>query len=174
MALPARRADAVSVQGVTRGAGGLARRRPQAAPRVGAQGVGAPGLGSAADSAHAPRWGRGELSGVLTELSSLGGAGALSLAFSLVLDAQAEGETVAWVTDSESSFFPPDAAAAGVDLEELAVIRVPGVPAMLKSADRLVRSGWWCPTSAPTRGRLRRWCGDWPAWRSDTTRRWCA
>jgi len=77
----------------------------------------------------------------LVELSSQGGNAPLTLAVSLVLDAQRDKETVAWVTDSESSFYPPDAAASGVDLEALAVVRVPGVRAILKVADRLIRSG---------------------------------
>jgi recombination protein RecA len=81
------------------------------------------------------------LAGLVTELSSQGGTAPLTLAFSLVLGAQRERETVAWVTDSHSSFFPPDAASAGVDVEALAVVRVPGVPAIFKVADRLVRSG---------------------------------
>jgi recombination protein RecA len=115
-ARPLRRADAVSVRGVT---------------------LGSP----AARTAREPQWSLAGLSGLLTELSSQGGAGVLSLAFSIVLDAQALNETVAWITDSESSFFPPDAAASGVDLDTLTVIRLPGVQAMLKGADRLVRCG---------------------------------
>ena len=96
---------------------------------------------SASDQVRTNQWTFDALRGVLTELSSQGGQGQLSLAFSLVLNAQRQKETVAWVTDSHSSFFPPDVAAAGIDLQALAVIRLPGVRNQLKGADRLVRSG---------------------------------
>ncbi len=108
---------------------------------MGAQPVRARTLSTPSARGSSPAWTRRDLSGLLTELSAVGGAAALTLAFSLVLDAQKQGETVAWVTDSDSIFFPPDAAAGGVDLAALAVVRVPGVRAILKAADRLVRSG---------------------------------
>jgi len=92
-------------------------------------------------AAHAPAWNHAHLSGRLAEMTEAGGGAALTLAFSLVLDAQRQGETVAWVTDSLSVFFPPDAAESGVDLDALAVVRVPGVRAILSAADRLTRSG---------------------------------
>lgn len=88
-----------------------------------------------------PRWCHEQLAGRLVELCGAGPAAALTPAFSLVLDAQRRKETVAWVTDSDSTFFPPDAAASGVDLDALAVVRVPGMRAILSAADRLLRSG---------------------------------
>ncbi len=49
-----------------------------------------------------------ELTGRLTELSGQGNLANLTLACDLVLDAQREGETAAWITGKESSFYPPD------------------------------------------------------------------
>ena len=88
-----------------------------------------------------PQWDLQEIAGRLTELSGLGGSACLTLAMSMVLDAQRQDETVAWITSSDSSFFPIDAAAAGVDLEALTVVRVPGAPVVARAADRLARSG---------------------------------
>lgn len=87
------------------------------------------------------RWELGALSGRLAELSSDGAAAPLTLAFGLVLDAQRQGEPTAWVTGSESSFFPPDAAEGGVDLSALVVVRVPELRQALRAADHLIRSG---------------------------------
>lgn len=88
-----------------------------------------------------PRWDLQEIAGRLTELSGLGGSACLTLATSMVLDAQRQAETVVWITSSNSSFFPLDVAAAGVDLEALAVVRVPDAPSVARAADRLARSG---------------------------------
>jgi recombination protein RecA len=81
------------------------------------------------------------LAGLLVEISSDGPGAALTAAVDLVLDAQRRGEWAAWVAAGDSSFFPPDAAAAGVDLDAVAVARVPGAPAALRAADLLARSG---------------------------------
>ena len=88
-----------------------------------------------------PLWSRMQLAGRLCELSSIPGSALLTAAFRLVLDAQMEGEPVAWITAMPDTFFPPDAAANGVDLNALVVIRVPGAQAAARSADRLLRSG---------------------------------
>lgn len=98
-------------------------------------------VASGADSPLGPRWDLQELAGRLTEISALGGNACLTLAFSLVLDAQRQGETVAWIGDRSSTFYPLDAAAAGVDLEALAIVRVPRREDVPRAADRLVRSG---------------------------------
>ncbi len=63
------------------------------------------------------------------------------MAFGLVLDAQRQGEPVAWITLQDSTFFPVDAADSGVDLDALVVVRVPDTVAAARSADRLARSG---------------------------------
>ncbi|MCE9636001.1 MAG: DNA recombination/repair protein RecA [Planctomycetes bacterium] len=86
-------------------------------------------------------WSRDALAGRLVEISDPGEGAPLTMAFSLVLDAQRRRETVAWVTSRESVFFPPDVAANGVDLEGLAVIRLPDPSCVARAADRLLRSG---------------------------------
>ncbi len=87
-----------------------------------------------------PRFSLVECAGRLVELSGLGNSAVLSAAVGLVLDAQERGEPVAWVTSTESSFFPPDAAEAGVDLAALIVAR--GEPRKLAAmAEVLLRSG---------------------------------
>ena len=91
--------------------------------------------------ALAPRWDLQEIAGRLAELSGLGGSACLTLATSMVLDAQRQEETAAWITTHDSSFYPLDVAANGVDLEALAVIRVPDASAVARAADRLARSG---------------------------------
>ncbi|MCP4675761.1 MAG: recombinase A [Deltaproteobacteria bacterium] len=93
-------------------------------------------------SAHSKaEWNRADLSGRLVELCGKDASAVLTAAFGLVLDAQQEGETVAWITPSGSLFFPPDAAEGGVDLDALAVIRVPDPTDVPKAADKLARSG---------------------------------
>jgi recombination protein RecA len=86
-------------------------------------------------------WRFSEIAGRLVEVSGSGGTASLTLAMGLTLEAQQQGEPVAWVTPGQSSFFPPDAAEGGVDLESLVVIRVPHARAILRAADRLIRSG---------------------------------
>ena len=98
--------------------------------------------GSTPDST-APRtaWSLSTLSGRLTELSSSGGAPALTLACSMVLSAQYAGEPVGWLADDESVFFPPDVAASGIDLDALVVVRLPRVSQLPRAAEHLARSG---------------------------------
>lgn len=84
---------------------------------------------------------RADLAGRLTEISGYGSTCALTLACSLILDAQMEGETVAWITTRDRSFYPPDLEEAGVDLAALAVVRCPDGRSMARAADRLARSG---------------------------------
>ena len=86
-------------------------------------------------------WCLAALAGRLAELSSREGAAGLTLAFSLVLDAQRAGEPVGWLTADESAFFPPDAARGGVDLGALVVVRLPAAGQLLRAAEHLARSG---------------------------------
>lgn len=86
-------------------------------------------------------WSRDEMSGRLVELSGMGAVASLTGAIGLVHDAQAQGEPVAWITLYASTFYPPDVADSGVDLESLAVVRAPGVLDAARAAERLVRSG---------------------------------
>lgn len=103
-----------------------------------------------------PLWGLGELAGRLVELSAPpdGASARLTAAVALVLEAQRQGEPVAWIAAEEGSFYPPDLDASGVDLEALAVIRVAtragsrgalrdktAARQALSAADRLLRSG---------------------------------
>jgi len=87
------------------------------------------------------RWRLAETVGRLVEISGAGETAALTLAFELVLEAQQQGEPVVWIMPEESSFYPPDAAEGGVDLDALVVVRVPDIRAVARAADRLARSG---------------------------------
>jgi recombination protein RecA len=89
-----------------------------------------------------------ELSGRLVELSGEGASAVLSIAVGLVLDAQAAREPVVWVGSDACSFYPPDLAESGVDLEALLVVRIAlqsaarlGSQALAVAAERLLRSG---------------------------------
>lgn len=81
------------------------------------------------------------LAGRLVELSGAEDSAALTLAFGLVREAQLTGEPAAWIAPVGHTFFPPDAADGGIDLDALAVVRLPTAQAMAKAADRLARSG---------------------------------
>ncbi|MBA2663039.1 MAG: recombinase A [Bradymonadaceae bacterium] len=83
-------------------------------------------------------WSWGALSGRMVELS---GESSLTAAFALVLDAQLQGEPVAWVSAVESVFFAIDAVESGVDLEALPLVRVLGAQQAARAADKLLRSG---------------------------------
>lgn len=87
------------------------------------------------------QWSLSALSGCLAEISTHGSGAALTLAFALVLDAQQQREPVAWITTAARTFFPPDAAAGGVDLSALAVVRVAEARFLPRAADHLARSG---------------------------------
>ncbi len=88
-----------------------------------------------------PAWRVSDLAGRLVELSGEQSTAHLTAAFGLVLDAQLCGEWAAWVTFEQSTFFPPDAAAGGVDVESLPVVRVGNALAAGRAAEHLVRSG---------------------------------
>ena len=92
-------------------------------------------------AATASSWGYAALAGRLAELSGTGATALLTAAFGLVLEAQQAGDPVAWVTSRTSSFFPPDAAEGGVDLEALAVVRAEDTVQAARAADQLLRSG---------------------------------
>lgn len=87
------------------------------------------------------RWSLAALRGHLCELNNSGRAPALSFAASLILEAQQRGEPTAWVSATASSFYPPDLAGWGIDLDALAVIRVEGAKDAARAADHLLRSG---------------------------------
>jgi recombination protein RecA len=87
------------------------------------------------------RWGLDALRGRLVELSARGASATLTTAVELVLEAQQLDEPVAWVTLGNATFYPPDVADSGVDLEALAVIQVHDIVAAARAAERLLRSG---------------------------------
>jgi recombination protein RecA len=117
--------------------------------------------GSQPRAAEPPRFAMAELAGRLVELSGDGASAALTLAMRLVLDAQQAGEPVAWLGSGAHTFYPPDAAESGIDLEALLVVRIPIEPAnasdkprakagaaepplgqrLASAAERLLRSG---------------------------------
>ncbi len=92
-------------------------------------------------TARAARWSLDELTGRLTELSGQGAVASLTAAVMLVIEAQERGEPVAWATLPTASFYPPDLAEAGVDLDALVVVRAPDPVVIARAADRLLRSG---------------------------------
>jgi recombination protein RecA len=65
----------------------------------------------------------------------------LTAVFGLVIDAQQRGEPAAWVTLLESTFFPPDVVAGGVDLDSLPVVRTKEPLTAGRAALHLLRSG---------------------------------
>ena len=86
-------------------------------------------------------WGVPQIAGRLVELSGSGATATLTAAFGLVLETQWRGEPVAWITLPSSTFFPPDVAAGGIDLDSLAVVRARDSYTAARSAMQLVRSG---------------------------------
>lgn len=92
--------------------------------------------------ADAPeRWSLAALRGRLVELSARGAAATLTAAIDVVAEAQTQGEPVAWLTLTQSSFYPPDAAESGIDLAALVVVRAPDATTLARAAERLLRSG---------------------------------
>lgn len=89
----------------------------------------------------AARWSYAALRGRFVELSARGATATLTTAMALVVDAQATGEPVCWITPASASFYPPDAADTGVDLAALVVVRAPTLAAELRAAERVLRSG---------------------------------
>lgn len=104
-----------------------------------------PGVaGARLASAAAPppaAWSLGTFAGRLAEICGGRSSAALTLSFRLVLEAQRGREPVAWITRPDRTFYPPDAAAAAVDLEALVVVRASGALPAARAADQLLRSG---------------------------------
>jgi recombination protein RecA len=89
----------------------------------------------------AAEWSVEALAGRFIEIAGSPASAALTAAASLVLQAQKRGTWTAWIGSGESTFFPPDFAASGIDLEALPVIRVPDATKAARVADTLLRSG---------------------------------
>jgi len=106
-------------------------------------------LSRAPSPAASPGGGRAEegwwrfdaLAGRMVELSARGPSAVLTGALALVREAQARGESVAWVQARPDGFFPPDAAEAGVDLAALPVVLAAGAQPAGRAASHLLRSG---------------------------------
>ena len=87
------------------------------------------------------RWSIDTLAGRFLEISSSGETVSITAAASLILESQLRGEPAAWVATGDSTFYPPDLADCGVDLNTLPVIRVPNILSASRAADQLLRSG---------------------------------
>src|SRR5262249_8957799 len=85
-------------------------------------------------------WDLSQIVGRYVEISGSRATATLTLTFGLVLDAQKQGETVGWITSTESSFYPPDVAELGIDLASLVVVRVMS-DAIARAGEKLIRSG---------------------------------
>lgn len=86
-------------------------------------------------------WHYTTFAGRFAEVSGERNGAALTLVCRLVGEAQQQGEPTAWITGRKSLFYPPDAADAGIDLANLAVVRAPDGLAAARSAEHLLRSG---------------------------------
>ncbi len=88
-----------------------------------------------------PPFGWASLAGRLCELHGDARSPHLSVAFGRVHEAQQRAEPVVWIAVGPSLFFAPDAAAGGIDLEALPVVRVDTAADAARAADVLLRSG---------------------------------
>lgn len=88
-----------------------------------------------------PSWRVEDLYGRLVEISGGRDGAQLTVAFGLVRLAQAREEPVAIVQTRGRTFYPPDVADSGIDLEALVVTRVPTVGDVPRAAEHFVRSG---------------------------------
>jgi recombination protein RecA len=89
---------------------------------------------------HRDTWTLRELQGRITELSGAAASAGLTLAASLIREAHAAHQPVAWVAGVDSVFFPPDFAAAGVDLRALPVVWARTQERAAMAAETLLRS----------------------------------
>ena len=86
-------------------------------------------------------WSLATLRQRLVEISARGASATLSTAIEIVVDAQTQHEPVAWLTLGNATFYPPDVADCGVDLDALVVVRVPDATSAARAGERLLRSG---------------------------------
>jgi recombination protein RecA len=82
-----------------------------------------------------------EVAGRLVEISGSSASAALTIAFTLVREAQQRGEPVGWVTSAEKIFYPPDVAQNGMDLAALVVVRLSHAESIARAGEKLLRSG---------------------------------
>jgi recombination protein RecA len=86
-------------------------------------------------------WKLAEIAGRLVEISGSTASAALTIAFTLIREAQQHGEPVGWVTLSDNTFYPPDVAQGGVDLAALVVVRLNRADSIARAGEKLLRSG---------------------------------
>ena len=86
-------------------------------------------------------WCLATFAGRFTEISGSSAGASLTLVSQLVLETQKQHEPAAWITIRKSTFYPPDAAEAGIDITAVAVIRCPDNIAAARTAEHLLRSG---------------------------------
>ena len=86
-------------------------------------------------------WGLDTLAGRFVELGGGASTATLTLCAGLILEAQRRGRLALWIGKRSCSFFPPDFAASGIDLEALPVIHVNTAAEVCRAADTLLRSG---------------------------------
>jgi hypothetical protein len=86
-------------------------------------------------------WNLDNLTGRLVELSGHADTAVLTLVAGVLLETQQRGESAAWISAVDSLFYPPDLAAAGIDLSALPVVRVQKGLQAARAADALIRSG---------------------------------
>ena len=81
------------------------------------------------------------LRGRISELSAQRLAAVFTLATRWVVEAQQAGEVAVWLQPPLGQLYPPDLAEAGVDLDQLVVVRAPDSRAVARAAELLLRSG---------------------------------
>ena len=86
-------------------------------------------------------WTLPEVAGRLVEVSGSAASASLTVVFGLVREAQERREPVGWATSAERFFYPPDVAAAGVDLASLVIVRVSKPESIARAGEKLLRSG---------------------------------
>lgn len=84
---------------------------------------------------------RGRTVELHTGASPDGGAAGLSFAFTLIENAQTLGEPCAWISATQSLFFPPDAEQNGICLDALPIIETQSPKDAARCAERLLKSG---------------------------------
>lgn len=91
--------------------------------------------------APGPTWGLDNLIGRLVELTGDGGTANVAACVRVIVEAQERGEPAAWICGSSETFFPPDLADSGVDLDALVVVEVPDAQKVARAAEVLLSSG---------------------------------
>lgn len=110
--------------------------------------------GEAGRSALEQGWTPGQLAGRFVEIGGGPATAGLTLCARLIAQVQGEGKLAAWVGTGASVFYPPDLAAAGVDLAALAVVRAPDARGLWRSCDTLLRSGAFALVVADVQGEI--------------------